>query len=67
MGSAEPVCDGVYLVAGAGIFHMQDAMALVIDCGDELVMIDSGAGRGKPVSARSYPSGHRPSPGRGSR
>lgn len=58
MGTAEAVCDGVYLVGGAGISHMQDAMAFIIDCRDELVMIDSGAGRGAralEANVRSVP------------
>lgn len=62
MGTAEPVCDGVYLVGGAGISHMQDAMAFVIVCGGELVMIDSGAGRGAralEANVRSIPDGPR--------
>ena len=33
------------LSAGPNISRSEDATAFVVDCGDELVMIDSGAGR----------------------
>ena len=46
MGNAEKICDGIYLVGGPGISHFQDAAVFIVECGDELVMIDSGSGKG---------------------
>jgi len=39
------IFDGIYLIGGPNISYSEDATAFVVDCGDELVMIDSGAGR----------------------
>ena len=36
--------EGVYIIGGPGITHASDATSFVLVCGDELVMIDSGAG-----------------------
>lgn len=46
MGAAELVHDGVYLVGGGSLSHFQDAASFIVRCGEELVMIDSGAGKG---------------------
>ena len=39
------IFDGIYLIGGPNISRSEDATSFVVDCGDELVMIDSGAGR----------------------
>lgn len=44
--AAEPICEGVYLVGGTSLSHFEDAMAFAVECSGELVLIDSGAGRG---------------------
>jgi glyoxylase-like metal-dependent hydrolase (beta-lactamase superfamily II) len=62
MGDAGLIHDCVYLVGGASVSHFQDAMAFVVDCGDELVMIDSGAGSGARVieaNVRSVAGGNK--------
>lgn len=46
MGAAELIHEGIYLIGGSSLSHFQDATVFVIDCGSELVMIDSGAGKG---------------------
>lgn len=46
MGAAELIHEGVYLVGGSSMSHFQDATVFVVDCGKELLMIDSGAGKG---------------------
>jgi glyoxylase-like metal-dependent hydrolase (beta-lactamase superfamily II) len=38
------IFDGIYLIGGPNISYSEDATAFVVDCGDELVMIDSGVG-----------------------
>ena len=45
MGAAETIAPGIYLVGGPNISRSEDATVFVIDGGDELVMIDAGAGR----------------------
>ena len=45
MGAAEVIVPGVYLVGGPNISRAEDATVFVIDGGEELVMIDAGAGR----------------------
>ncbi|MBW2638035.1 MAG: MBL fold metallo-hydrolase [Deltaproteobacteria bacterium] len=37
--------EGVYIIGGPDITSPDDAAVFIVDCGDELVMIDSGAGR----------------------
>jgi glyoxylase-like metal-dependent hydrolase (beta-lactamase superfamily II) len=62
MGVAELIHDGIYLVGGGPVSHFQDAAAFIVDCGDELVMIDSGAGKGVQAleaNIRSIPGGSR--------
>lgn len=39
------IFDGIYLIGGPNISYSEDATAFIVDCGDDLVMIDSGAGR----------------------
>ena len=46
MGAAELIHEGIYLTGGSSLSHFQDAASFIIDCGSELVMIDSGAGKG---------------------
>lgn len=38
------IVEGIYLIGGLNISYPEDAAAFIVDCGDELVMIDSGAG-----------------------
>jgi len=45
MGKAETIAEGIYIIGGPNISHSSDATSFIIDCGSELVMIDSGAGR----------------------
>lgn len=45
MGKAEVIADGVYLVGGPGVSHSEDATVFVVTFPEELVMIDSGAGK----------------------
>lgn len=49
MGEAEKIYDGIFLVGGPGISHFQDATVFIVECGDELVMIDSGSGKGSRI------------------
>lgn len=42
---AERICEGVYLVGGPNISHSEDATVFIVEMGNELAMIDSGAGR----------------------
>ncbi len=44
-GRSEIIADGVYLVGGPNISHSEDATVFIIRFGEELVMVDSGAGR----------------------
>lgn len=52
MGNAEPIFRGVYIIGGPGISRSDDATSFVIDFGDKLVMIDSGAGRSTEMLIR---------------
>ncbi|HHO77057.1 MAG TPA: MBL fold metallo-hydrolase [Deltaproteobacteria bacterium] len=45
MSDPECIHNGIYIIGGPGISHFQDAAVFVVQCGDELVMIDSGAGK----------------------
>jgi len=36
----------VYQVGGPGISHIDDACTYAVDCGDQVVLIDAGSGRG---------------------
>ncbi len=42
---SEKIAQGIYMVGGGDISNPEDASVFVIDCGDELCMIDCGAGR----------------------
>jgi glyoxylase-like metal-dependent hydrolase (beta-lactamase superfamily II) len=53
LGSAELIHDGIHLVGGGSLSHFQDATSFVVECGDELVMIDSGAGKGAQAIERN--------------
>jgi glyoxylase-like metal-dependent hydrolase (beta-lactamase superfamily II) len=37
--------EGIYIIGGPDITSPDDAAVFIVECGDELVMIDSGAGR----------------------
>lgn len=39
------IADGVYIIGGPDISHAEDATSFIIDCHEELIMIDSGADR----------------------
>jgi glyoxylase-like metal-dependent hydrolase (beta-lactamase superfamily II) len=39
------IAEGVYIIGGPELTSADDAAVFIVDCGDELVMIDSGAGR----------------------
>ena len=39
------IVEGVYIIGGPEITSPDDAAVFIVECGDELVMIDSGAGR----------------------
>lgn len=42
---AESIAEGIFMVGGPDITANEDAAVYIIDCGGELVMIDSGAGQ----------------------
>jgi glyoxylase-like metal-dependent hydrolase (beta-lactamase superfamily II) len=42
---SEKIIEGIYMVGGADISSPEDASVFIIDCGDELCMIDCGAGK----------------------
>lgn len=44
MNQERTIGEGIYIIGGPGITHAADATSFIIDCGKELVMIDSGAG-----------------------
>jgi len=44
MSDPQQILDGIYIIGGPGISHVQDAAVFIVQCGDELVMIDSGSG-----------------------
>ncbi|MFH0812680.1 MAG: MBL fold metallo-hydrolase [Pseudomonadota bacterium] len=44
MNDERTIADGVYLIGGPNISRGEDAAVFIIDCGEELVMVDSGAG-----------------------
>jgi len=46
---AGKIADGIYIIGGPDISHPSDATSFVIDFGDELVMIDSGAGNSSKI------------------
>ena len=45
MRQEKEIAEGVYIIGGPGITHAEDATSFIVDCGEKLVMIDSGAGR----------------------
>ena len=47
------ILEGIYLIGGPNISRSEDATAFVVDCGDELVMIDSGAGRSVEIMEKN--------------
>ena len=44
MGHEKEIAEGIYIIGGPSITHAEDAASFIVDCGQELVMIDSGAG-----------------------
>ncbi|MBN2466962.1 MAG: MBL fold metallo-hydrolase [Deltaproteobacteria bacterium] len=44
MNADQKIVEGVYLIGGSSITSGDDATVFLVDCGSELVMIDSGAG-----------------------
>jgi glyoxylase-like metal-dependent hydrolase (beta-lactamase superfamily II) len=56
MGKVEQIVKGIYLIAGPNISNPEDAAAFIIDFGDELVMIDSGAGDSTEVIEKNIRS-----------
>jgi len=46
---AGKIADGIYIIGGPYISHASDATSFVVDFGDELVMIDSGAGNSSKI------------------
>ena len=45
MSDWEEIYDGIYCIGGPNISQAEDATVFLVDCADELIMIDSGAGR----------------------
>lgn len=45
-GFGEKICEGVYLVGGSELSHPADCLLYLIDGGNELALIDTGAGPG---------------------
>ena len=46
MSKARAVCDRVYVVGGPGLSAPEDACVYLVDAGSELVLIDTGVGKG---------------------
>jgi metallo-beta-lactamase class B len=44
MNRERTIGEGIHIIGGPGITHAADATAFIIECGTELVMIDSGEG-----------------------
>jgi len=44
LGKMRIIADGIYMIGGPDISHPDDATSFIVDCKDELVMIDAGAG-----------------------
>lgn len=53
MSGANEICDRVYAVGGPGLSSGDDCCIYLIDAGIELVLIDSGAGRGLDAVLRN--------------
>lgn len=53
MGRAEQIADGIYLIGGPNISRSEDATVFIIDCGEELAMIDAGAGNSARILAEN--------------
>ncbi|MDD5722459.1 MAG: MBL fold metallo-hydrolase [Syntrophales bacterium] len=45
MNQERTIGEGIYIIGGPGITHAADATSFIVECGTELVMIDSGAGK----------------------
>ena len=45
MSEYELIVEGIFLVGGTDLSHPQDAAVYVVQCGEEIVMIDCGAGK----------------------
>lgn len=44
MKKEKEIAEGIYIIGGPGITHADDATSFIVDCGEEIVMIDSGTG-----------------------
>ncbi len=44
MSMGETIAEGIHIIGGPGITHVDDATSFIVECGKKLVMIDSGAG-----------------------
>ncbi len=51
------IFDGIYFIGGPNISRSEDATSFIVDCGDELVMIDSGAGRSIEILEKNFVTG----------
>ncbi len=45
---AYKIWEDMYLVGGPGVTHADDATSFLVDCGEDLIMIDAGAGPSAP-------------------
>ena len=45
----EKITDGIYLIGGPDISHSSDATSFLVEIGDDLVMIDAGAGESSRI------------------
>ena len=53
MGKGKTIAEGIYLIGGPDISRGEDAASFIIDCGEELVMIDAGAGGSSRILQRN--------------
>jgi glyoxylase-like metal-dependent hydrolase (beta-lactamase superfamily II) len=47
------IVEGISIIGGPNISHAEDATAFIVQFGEELVMIDAGAGRSAPLLAKN--------------
>ena len=50
------IAEGIYMIGGPEMSSPDDAASFIIECGKELIMIDSGAGRSKKKLVRNIES-----------
>lgn len=53
MAQEHEIAEGIYIIGGPNISHADDATAFIVCFGEELVMIDAGAGRSAPLLAKN--------------